>query len=233
MNRSALTALTLIATAAVQAAQAATISASRIADDTSVISISGEILFGDQQKFEALARTAAGKVIVDLNSYGGNLVAGLAIAESIHGKGYATSVGPDKPCASSCAIIWLAGERRYVNPTAHIGFHAASMPGSGTSGAGNALLGAKLAKMGFKDDVVLYVTAKEGNDVTWLKLADADRLGISYVVVGRDPPAALPAQVATAPAKGDRLQVKATTWVPGAGPDLQSPKPLAQSLFPH
>src|SRR5215831_6797910 len=85
--------------------------------------IDGKIELGDDKKFEELVEKNDVKMaIVGLNSWGGNLLAGLAIGRSIHDKGYGTYVPGWATCASGCADIWLAGSPRQVEPKSRVGF---------------------------------------------------------------------------------------------------------------
>jgi hypothetical protein len=66
------------------------------------------------------------KVIVTLSGPGGVALAAMKIGELIHTNGWATYVPSETVCASSCAIIWLAGMPRTIEgaPGVTIGFHA-------------------------------------------------------------------------------------------------------------
>jgi hypothetical protein len=83
-------------------------------------------------------------------------------------------------CASACALIWLAGARRYVWDTAKIGFHGAfdavTMEGSGP---GNAIVGAYLNKLGLSYQAIVYMTAASPTDMRWLHSDDAKRWGVA------------------------------------------------------
>jgi hypothetical protein len=117
---------------------------------TKFLLIAGPIVSGDAAKFK---RTIAAETpsIVVFDSPGGALVEGLEIGEMISARKMDTLVPEKTMCASACALAWLGGGKRFLDPTARIGFHAAYIR-SGEyvreTGVGNALVGAYLANLG-------------------------------------------------------------------------------------
>jgi hypothetical protein len=155
---------------------AATIEVSR-----QVVTIDGEIDTGDVEEFQSKTSSLNDATVL-LRSRGGRLVPALRIGEAIRSKGYSTYV--NEYCASACALIWLAGQPRYMSPTAQIGFHAAYDENSGQEGGmANALVGAFLTKMGLPYEAVIYATVAAPNSMKWLTLADAKRLGIDVNII--------------------------------------------------
>lgn len=172
-------ALTALLSSLAWPGHAATIEVSR-----QVVTIDGEIDFGDVEQFQSKAGLLNDATVV-LRSRGGRLVPALRIGEAIRSKGYSTYV--HDYCASACALIWLAGQPRYMSPTAQIGFHAAYDENSGQEGGmANALVGAFLTKMGLPYEAVIYATVAAPNSMKWLTLADAKRLGIDVNIVNGD-----------------------------------------------
>jgi hypothetical protein len=153
---------------------------------TSVLKISGVIEKDDADKFVKLAeQVPVLMVIVQLSSPGGELTSGLAIGEQIRIRGYSTFVRAGEPCASACALAWLAGDSRYMDPTALIGFHAASRKNgiqSVESGEANALVGAYLGSLGLASDAIRYITRPSPAEVQWLTIKDAMKLGINVTI---------------------------------------------------
>jgi hypothetical protein len=146
-----------------------------------VVTIDGVIDFGDFEAFQSKTSFLNNATVV-LRSNGGRLVPAIKIGETIRAKGYATYV--DEHCASACALIWLAGQQRYMSPTAQIGFHAAYNENSGQEGGiANALVGAFLTKMGLPYEAVIYATVAAPNSMKWLTLADAKQLGIDVTII--------------------------------------------------
>ena len=145
-----------------------------------IVGVEGDLVSGDDVQF----RTQVGrltKAIVAFNSNGGNLLAGISIGKTIRLKSFATAVLDGQTCASACAIAWLGGSRRFMSPTAHIGFHAAYTEKAGRaseSGVGNALVGSYLAQIGLPETAVVYITQAAPSGLTLLTLRDAEKIGI-------------------------------------------------------
>jgi hypothetical protein len=96
------------------------------AHHVTTIYVSGTIERGDDQRFRTALRGVLPLLgIVIVESPGGNLQAGLEIGREISVRAYSTVVKAGAICASACALVWLAGDRRFMAPGARIGFHAA------------------------------------------------------------------------------------------------------------
>jgi hypothetical protein len=140
------------------------------------------------------------KAIINFQSPGGSLTAGIDIGTQIRLRNYTTLVPSGTLCASACATAWLGGTKRLMGPGALIGFHAAYVDQNGQAietGLGNALLGAYLNKLGLPDRAIVFITQAHPNDLTWLTMADAAREGIDveqFVMPGEGSPSA-PASV--------------------------------------
>ena len=169
----------------IAAARAADVSYSS-AQGLSFISITGPIVEGDSDKFNQLAASMTGPVVVALESPGGALLEGLVIGEAIRAKGYSTAVFSKSRCASTCGLNWLAGKIRYVGTSGEVGFHAA-YTGSGDEakeiGSGNAIIGAYLTKLGLSYNAVLFVTSAHPDGMSWLHPTDAQENGINVVTL--------------------------------------------------
>jgi hypothetical protein len=111
--------------------------AAQITETGGVITVRGELRNGDHIAFDRVAQKySRGAVLFD--SPGGSLAAGIGIGESIRLKGFATAVEPNGTCASSCALAWLGGARRFVSSSSKLGFHSAyRMDGTTPSGSGH------------------------------------------------------------------------------------------------
>jgi hypothetical protein len=196
-------------------------------DDSVVIAIVGEILSGDDKRFETVAGSAA-HALVTLSSPGGNLFDGLIIGATIHDRGYSTFVGPGNQCASVCGSIWLGGRRRFLAPSSKLGFHAAFNSRTGQeTGEGNAILGAYLSQLGLSYAAIAYVTKAGPADATWLSAADANELGIEYQVIDAPNPELSHEFGRTGLAPSN------TAAVPSALPPATAPSPRARATPPE
>ena len=151
----------------------------------SVISVTGDLVLGDEIAFVKVALPIE-KAVVVLNSHGGNLVAGIEIGKAIRLKEYSTIVSKSGVCASSCALAWLGGIQRFMEPGAQVGFHVAyiqDQDGIKETGQGNALAGAYLNQLGLPQSAVLYVTAAAPQEMNWLSADEAKKIGIEVTVL--------------------------------------------------
>ena len=167
-------------------AMAADITVRRI-DDTSVrmIVVEGEFNEGDGETFaEVSKRVGQGQALVAFDSPGGALIAGLQIGQVIRLRHFSTVVPQDATCASACAIAWLAGTPRFLQTGGRVGFHAAfDRDTREVSGVGNGLVGAYLSRLGLSDAAIVYVEQADPDDVTWLSVADARRVGMDVRIL--------------------------------------------------
>lgn len=153
--------------------------------DLAVITVTGAIRLADGDRFATVASAHNG-ALVAFSSDGGNLLAGLRIGQLIRLRHFVTLVPDGARCASACAIAWLGGVQRFMQPTALIGFHAAFSMENGVAtetGAGNALVGAYLSRLGLSDAAILYIEQAHPNQITWLTKTDAEEVGIEVAVL--------------------------------------------------
>lgn len=129
------------------------------------ILVRGPIQDGDDSRFFLIAEDTP-RAIVFLESPGGLVSTGISIAAEIAIRDYTTLVLDGSGCHSICAIMWVAGVRRYMSPDADISVHAAyrmrnSVDGNvetAESGMANAQIGAFLNEIGLSVDAIRYFT---------------------------------------------------------------------------
>jgi hypothetical protein len=166
------------------------------AHNLNAITITGQINANDFETFKIKAGPLT-KADVWLSSPGGDLQAAIKIGEFIRLRGWSTFVTAG--CSSACALIWLGGITRYMTDTARIGFHAASVNGQ-EKGAGNAVIGAYMNRLGLSYDAVLFATTASPSDITYLTPDYAKRIGIEVTMIEEVPAAQQrPARQAIAP----------------------------------
>lgn len=145
-----------------------------------IVDIRGEIVAGDAKRFiEAVGSST--RVSTILRSDGGLLDEALQIGAEIRLRNFATMVPPDSDCHSACALIWVAGARRYMAQTSRIGFHAAYRTRNGQnqeSGAGNADVGSFLTHLGLRREAIRYFTSAGPGELSFLTTDKARQLGI-------------------------------------------------------
>lgn len=158
--------------------------------DYAQIIIQGPITKGDGRKFYELAERYS-RASVALDSPGGNVMEALSIGSEIRLRGFTTFVAGGKmQCYSACALIWIAGVRRYMMPDARIGVHAAyEMVNSedGTdkareSGVGNAQIGAYLNELGLSAKAIGFFTVSAPDSFEFITPEVAQVLDIDVFV---------------------------------------------------
>lgn len=182
-----------------------------------LVLVSGEFLPGDEKEFTRKVLDID-SAVVTLASPGGNLYAGIQIGKAIRLKQFSTLVIDDSTCASACALAWLGGIKRMMQPHGQVGFHAASITKDGAakeSGVGNALAGSYLNQLGLPDSAVAYITSPPPDAIQWLTAEDANKIGIDVSVVGGNASSGI-----TAP-KPERREYKISDGVDLFGQDLR------------
>src|SRR5262249_37251847 len=109
-----------------------------IGPDAVALSLSGEIIPGDGERFRQFVNGLPSTdrvVLFGLNSVGGSINESLYIARMIHQSGAATMVFDSGVCASACFLMFAAGERRLAAVNARIGVHSSSVSGIEDQGA--------------------------------------------------------------------------------------------------
>lgn len=155
---------------------------------TSFILVEGELAYGDEGLFvDAALRLSDGVVI--LSGPGGNVHSAIEIGKAIRLKGFATAVASGDMCASACALAWLGGRMRLLAEDARIGFHAVSLstdPNRQADSVGNALVGAYLNELNLPANAIAYITQAQPDDMRWLTIPDARRVGIEVTALTPD-----------------------------------------------
>lgn len=163
-----------------------TVSTSEI-DGSPIISISGEIIEGDQDKFRNFVRKAP-EALVFLDSPGGLIEPAIEIGKIIY-YNEMTTVVEDTDCASACGLIWLAGQRRVISTNGRVGFHAVYFSQSKlqqtVSSSGNALVGAYLRELKFNAKIIEYATEASPKSMKWLTESDAQQINLETLFLDR------------------------------------------------
>ncbi len=179
--RAALAALALLAAAP---ADAADITATTTPDARPALMIEGPIIEGDQYRFDQVWAANPSVQAVILNSPGGLILPAIRIGETIRRGGLATVVMPGELCASACGDIWLAGIHRILPEGARVGFHGVYGNDAHTltmTGAGNGLVGAYVARLGYSDSTVILATAERPESMVWITSHDLyNSAGLSF-----------------------------------------------------
>jgi hypothetical protein len=154
-----------------------------VSSNMPAVTIEGDILPNDNDVFLSKVAALSGSYVVVLHSRGGNPLAAIEIGKFIRMHGWKTYVPVG--CHSACALIWLAGVSRAMDPNAKIGVHAASLNGQ-EIGVGNALIGSYLTRLGYSDSVVAFATVAAPDDLALITPDVAKKLDIEVAMVPLD-----------------------------------------------
>ena len=169
-------------------ASAAEIKMDELPNGVPLIVIEGEITEGDSARFRRYADNNP-KALIVLAGPGGSLGEALEIGRTIQKGDYGTYILSDFPCASACALIWLAGNHRIVEPNSLVGFHSGYVEEDGvpvTSGFANAMIGRYLSLLSLSDKATFFITGSPPDGMYWLDTQSPGIEGISYEVIAFD-----------------------------------------------
>jgi hypothetical protein len=110
-------------------ASAVTLTDILLLDGTWKITVDGELLSGDQVRFDRLLFETKRKGVVSsvhLNSPGGLVSEGYAFGREIQDQELTTVVERGAICESACFLIFIAGARKIASVDAKIGVHRAT-----------------------------------------------------------------------------------------------------------
>jgi hypothetical protein len=187
--------------------------------------ITGEIELGDDAVFRAIAKRLPDAVVF-LESPGGTVIPALEIGRLVRERGYRTAVLEGGTCASSCALIWLAGTPRHLAPGGRVGFHASSTQDEDgrlvESGLSNAFVGYYLSKLELSESAVVFATMTSPYALNWLTAENSEGAGISFESTLQSLPAPDPAYFNPA---GQLQKAQAPVIETAAAPPATSSEP--------
>ena len=171
-----------LAAAPINSAAAADISSQTLGDGYQVIMVIGDVEAGDEEKFRELTLKFP-KAVIALDSPGGAVRPALEIGRMISLRSNPTVVLEKSVCASACALMWLAGSPRFLEPGGRLGFHASYRDVDGRrieSGVANALVGHYLSQLNLSQRAVIFATSASPNEITWLTAQNQGASGIDF-----------------------------------------------------
>ena len=183
-----------------------------LSTDGSTAYLRGRIEIGDASRFDLLVESAKPRML-ELDSPGGNLVAGVAIGMKARERRMKTLVRNGSTCASACGIIWVSANERYLDDKARVGFHSAAESGkSARVDIANDGVAKYLFSLGMRTEFVVFALQSDPRGISWLGHDNAARLGVAIA----DPDtlydkAMLTARAARGGAKGPEV-VKVTAF---------------------
>ncbi len=203
----------------------------RVTPKGAEISITGDIAPGDAEALEALMRriddSSQPVRMLHLDSPGGNLVGGIALARFIRRHVEVSIVVDDgATCASACFLAFSAGAEKYVSANSFVGVHgAADRLGHVTadSVAATVAMARITAELGVPPQITQKIVATAPSEIAWLTADDLRSMGVTIVersspdvgtsVVGPAPqPRSDPAAEATAAASRSDYETAIGLW---------------------
>lgn len=174
-----------LATSFVQPIKAAQVSNYTNDEGNVVVTLSGEITYGDSDNVIQAIRNANshGRRVsaLRLNSGGGRVDEGLRLARVVRQGRLATVVARGSTCASACFIPFIASHEKWKSTNAGIGVHGASNEyGQETDGSQViTILMARLVKaFGASDSIIGKMVTTPPSNIFWLSDNDLEQVGV-------------------------------------------------------
>jgi hypothetical protein len=154
-----------------------------------VLTLSGSIETGDDQRFrEALDDLWDQHWEIDwldLNSPGGNVLAGTAIANIVHAEWMAVAIPNNATCASACAMIFFAGGPRRIFGAGRLGVHRAALPDGSDAPFSSLFTAEKLRQFCAGPSIIAKLLATPPGRIAWIDKYDLPESG--WMVCQRGP----------------------------------------------
>jgi hypothetical protein len=180
----------------------------------------GGITFGVADEFERFLGAMGNVRTVRLYSNGGRILEAQKISDIIRRRNLATFVARD--CLSACTIVFLGGTRRFMLPTARLGFHQPAFRGMTISDRNVAIANeeARLQRLGLSRAFAVKANEAPPNSM-WFP--DNDELLREHVITALVPPQQI------APSPTDRIGTGLPPSIDGNGNDPPAfvPRPAA------
>lgn len=148
-------------------------------DGRTEIVFKGRVDVGDSVNFAIATEGLPRGTRIVLDSGGGAAVDGMAIGQRIRKMGFDTEVKDGDFCASSCALMWVAGTERFYHEKSEIGFHKVYTVSYRRQGRkrveiktpnalGNAMVVGYMSQLGYDMRVVEFATSSEPEELAYL-----------------------------------------------------------------
>jgi hypothetical protein len=154
--------------------------ASGVSGDPTALLVSGVIGPGSYDEFRAALMNATPELVV-LDGPGGILGEALLIGSEVRRRNLDTMVGPNRSCASACAIVFLSGRVKYLATGASVGLHSASYADGRADPEATELMAAYLREVGVPGSTLRRMARTAPSDIRWLSKAEQKAIGIRTV----------------------------------------------------
>jgi hypothetical protein len=153
---------------------------SRVESEPTALLVSGVIGPGSYEEFRAALAGARPEMVV-LDGPGGVLGEALMIGQEVRRRQLDTMVGPNRSCASACAIVFLSGRVKYMANGASVGLHSASYADGRADPEATDLMARYLRDMGVPNSTLKRMARTAPKDIRWLSKAEQKAMGIRTV----------------------------------------------------
>lgn len=153
-------------------------------DTQKYIYINGDIVTGDIERYVALRQKFPDIKGVWLNSNGGEVGVGIALALTIYDDNLNTAV--DEKCLSICSIMFLSGDEKFIDKDAFLGMHSAYSEVGGRkirSDYANAIVLYALGYMKYPIELADLWINTNPDTMSSLKYEDNERLQLGITTI--------------------------------------------------
>ena len=149
-------------------------------DEPTALLVSGVIGPGSYDEFRAALINERPEIVV-LDGPGGILGEALLIGSEVRKRHLDTMVGPNRSCASACAIVFLSGRVKYLASGATVGLHQASFADGRGDPEATDLMARYLRDVGVPNATLRRMARTAPSDIRWLSKAEQKAMGIRTV----------------------------------------------------
>lgn len=146
-------------------------------DEQVVLVLTGVIQPGAYRQFRA-AITRRSPALVVLDSPGGVLGEALLIGGEVRRRGINTLVGPNRSCASACAVVFLSGRTKFMGKGASVGLHSASRLDGRADAEATQVMASYLSGVGVPGSILKRMASTKPTEIRWLTRSEQKTLRI-------------------------------------------------------
>jgi hypothetical protein len=186
MLKTTLTAIiaTALATGTAQAMEFQRVPLPAAANNGAIITMQGEILAGDADKFSKFLQTLQSTdriAVFAMDSPGGAISEAAKIGAIIAKSGAATVLPANVTCASACFWVFAAGQHRVMVSNAQLGVHGASNK-TGAEASDSTVAMARFGHdIGIPDAIIVKLVTTPPDKMAWLTPRDLTEMGVELL----------------------------------------------------
>lgn len=158
----------------------------RVLAGGSEVEIGGGIKYGMSSDLIAALDANPGAKVIHLNSGGGRVGEAEILADIVRDRGLDTFVRFS--CSSACTTIFLAGERRFADPDAQLGFHGSRFPGmkAGDEHDAGGRWSLQLHLAGIRADFIARAVSVPFSEIWFPSMVEMTAAGVVTALAGEE-----------------------------------------------